>query len=107
VFFFQLSEHGGAQNRVHVEAVAKDLQEQVEDLHSQIAYELETLDEMRKYQRENCVPSSVCQHFEQCLKETEVNYTLYWYKTMIFGTRCLFDIKEIIFSFLRLTYKKC
>lgn len=67
------SEHSGLQTRVHVEAVAKDLQEQVEDLHSEIAHELETLDEMRKYQRENCVPSSVCQHFEQCIKETEVD----------------------------------
>ena len=57
--------------------MTKDLQEQVEDLHSQIAFELETLDEMRKYQRENCVPSSVCQHFEQCLKETEVNCAVF------------------------------
>ena len=65
-------ENSGIQTRVHVEAVAKDLQEQVEDLHSQIASELEALNEMRKYQRENCVPSSVCQHFEQCIKEIEV-----------------------------------
>lgn len=59
--------------RVHVEEVPKDFQEQVEDFHCQIANQLETLEKMRKYQRENCVPSSVCQSFEQCIKETEVD----------------------------------
>lgn len=72
IIFHSSEQEGGIETRVYVEAVAKDLQEQIEDLHSDIAHELETLDKMRKYQRENCVPSSVCQHFEQCLKETEV-----------------------------------
>ncbi|XP_046859542.1 uncharacterized protein LOC124452928 [Xenia sp. Carnegie-2017] len=67
------SEQGGIQTRVYVEAVVKDLEEQIEHLHSQIAQELETLENMRKHQHDNCVPSSICQHFEHCIKEIEVD----------------------------------
>lgn len=58
---------------VHIEEVPKDLEEQVEELHAQILAQLDTIDDIKRHQKEYCVPITVCQHLEQCIKETEVD----------------------------------
>ncbi|XP_015760014.1 PREDICTED: uncharacterized protein C6orf118-like [Acropora digitifera] len=62
-----------AKPSVHIEEVPKDLEEQVEELHAQILAELDRIDDIKRHQREYCVPVSVCQHLEHCIKETEVD----------------------------------
>ncbi|XP_031560594.1 uncharacterized protein LOC116296678 [Actinia tenebrosa] len=59
--------------QVHVEDVPKDLEEQVNDLHTQIFEKLEAIEALKRHQRQECVPVSVCHHLEQCVKETEVD----------------------------------
>lgn len=58
---------------VHIEEVPKDLEEQVEDLHAQILSQLDCIDDIKRHQKEYCIPITVCQHLEQCVKETEVD----------------------------------
>ncbi|XP_073229884.1 uncharacterized protein C6orf118-like [Porites lutea] len=58
---------------VHIEEVPKDLEEQVEELHAQILAQLDCIDDIKRHQKEYCVPITVCQHLEQCIKETEVD----------------------------------
>lgn len=58
---------------VHIEEVPKDLEEQVEDLHAQILAQLDCMDDIKRHQKEYCIPITVCQHLEQCIKETEVD----------------------------------
>lgn len=58
---------------VHIEEVPKDLEEQVEELHAQILAQLDYIDDIKRHQKEYCVPITVCQHLEQCIKETEVD----------------------------------
>ncbi|XP_070568822.1 uncharacterized protein C6orf118-like [Ptychodera flava] len=50
----------------------KDVTEQIAELHYAILEQAEILQELREELKENYVPNSVCQHLEQCVKETEV-----------------------------------
>ena len=38
----------------------------------QILAQLDCIDDIKRHQKEYCVPITVCQHLEQCIKETEV-----------------------------------
>ena len=38
----------------------------------QILAQLDYIDDIKRQQKEYCVPITVCQHLEQCIKETEV-----------------------------------
>ena len=40
----------------------------------QILAQLDAIEDIKGNQKEFCVPVSVCQHLEQCIKETEVQY---------------------------------
>ncbi|XP_068698111.1 uncharacterized protein C6orf118-like isoform X1 [Montipora foliosa] len=62
-----------AKASVHIEEVPKDLEEQVEELHAQILAQLDHIDDIKRHQKEYCVPVTVCQHLEHCIKETEVD----------------------------------
>lgn len=47
--------------------------QQIESLHTAIMSKLDELNELRIRLRKEFVPSTVCTHLEQCIKETEVN----------------------------------
>ena len=50
----------------------KDLVEIVEDLRANILEKFDAVQSLRALLRKEYVPSTVCTHLEQCIKETEV-----------------------------------
>ena len=49
-----------------------DLMDQIEELHSALLEKWDKINEMRNELKSEYVPTSVCTHLEQCIKETEV-----------------------------------
>ncbi|XP_077977307.1 uncharacterized protein C6orf118-like [Glandiceps talaboti] len=50
----------------------KNISEKIEELHYAILEQVEILQQLKEELKEDYVPNSVCQHLEQCVKETEV-----------------------------------
>ena len=58
------------------DAPALELVDQIEELHASILERLDKIGDVRNQLRTNYVPSTVCTHLEQCIKETEVINTI-------------------------------
>lgn len=57
---------------VRHEAASPDLADQIDELRMAIVAKLDSLQALKTTLRTECVPSTVCTHLEQCIKETEV-----------------------------------
>ena len=51
-----------------------ELVDQIEELHVALLEKLDSINELRSKLRTEYVPTSVCSHIEQCIKETEVRF---------------------------------
>ena len=49
-----------------------ELVDQIEELHAALLEKWDKINEMRNELKSEYVPTSVCTHLEQCIKETEV-----------------------------------
>ena len=72
-----------------VEKPALELVDQIEDLHSALVEKWDKINKLRNDLKTNYVPTSVCTHLEQCIKETEVR--IFHLSEHIFSTRNLHD----------------
>ena len=63
-----------SKSRVYKEEPALEVTEQIEELRAVILEKLDIMNDLRSKLRKEFVPSTVCTHLEQCIKETEVSF---------------------------------